>query len=1620
MHPEALVFLNFLIHSMADSSPVRLLSPKRLKLSTNWEKCIVCQSKRDETLKEATDISLASFVNAVSDRRDDVYLRIENNLSSITDQKVVWHRSCYKTYTNKSNIARKTQKESGKSYTPADSFSHLTKLRSTRSSFDESLCVFCQKVYCKRDKSLHTLNTESVYQNLNTAMDEALRSRFSTLAENTNGLKYHLKCYRNFMYQGSKSASETHLESVSKPVADTDPFSSAFYCLTEEIDNDLFIHGKAISLKSLLSRYKCLLGENIDTSSYRTEKLQTRLKEHYGDRVVIQSQRGRSKSSIIFSSLITVGQAITAATALKDSTTEMSLGCFGEDLDTENDSNGDNSNVLYHAAKSLRSMAQGVKEKAQSSQTISTEHAESLIPDGLYMFIRWLIEDDVDSNPISGQKEKCFKPETHRRILSIAQDILFACNRGILTPKHIGIGVTVKHLTGSKEVIKLLNRFGHSISYDEVIKLEKGLAQQTLIDQGENSVAIPANISAGTFDNLDFNEQTLDGKNTTHATTLVLYQRTENGNFGAEVKTKLSKPQKAQTERKLSTEIIKFSKQCRKVKLPSCLFGGENTQTIDLSSKKTAESLDMAWTVARMCPSKDFQVSLDEIETQTVPAWSAFNAHITSNAIPLTSIGYCPMIPAPPTEYSTVYTVMKTVQNMMKVLQQKHTVLTFDEAIYSKAKEIQWRCQDEFKDTVIRLGGFHTAMTFISLIGKRYEESGLEDLLVEAGVYGSGSVMKIMNGKSYNKGVRALKLLMEALNRIRINSLAPKLKDKTACLPYIESVTKLREAISETNEEVSKRLLKDIESKTSAFCTELNSLREIGRKESATFAFWDEFIEMVEILLRFIRADREGLWNLHLDALSEMLPYFFAYDRINYSRWASVYLADMKSLARTAKEVYDEFLAGNHPVKRASGSFNQVWTDLALEQSVNKDSKVKGGIIGFTQNKDAVDRWFLTAHTRAQIVSSTKAMYESTDRESRNVSAQPHKESGKLRMERDERDVQALIDTLKGQMLNPFDTSTHKSSLVMNLVTGMTSSDLVSKDIMSAKDIGKQFMEEFVTTRLVDNPTKNVMDPIRKNKLKTLSVYRVRVKVVTDKSNGQTLDADRGFFSRLIVVAKSRAVDLKAVLTHELSPVPYSLAHPDSSLRKTQKSKLLHIIEGEGTSIESPPTSDKKSAWIYDGMALVQKFKSLNKSTFGEYAESLLDTILKTFEIENCERVDIVFDRYDRKDSIKTSERLRRQKTGGLFINIHGPKTQLPRQWTKFMDSSVSKANLAAFLSEYISSNASSRLAEGKSLYIAGGFENGKTSKCVTMNGIEDMDSLYTDQEEADTRMLLHAFHAMSDCPKITIDSPDTDVAILCVYYFESLNNVSELYFYTGTADKRRFIPIHDISRAMGPTLSRLILPFHALTGCDSTSAVCKLGKVKPWRLLQDNPTAFQDLSLLGTSVDVASRSLLCAERFFCEAFRSKHTNINEARYDMFCKKFTRTEDLPPTKDSLIQHVNRANYQTLIWKSALDLSDVAGSPVGHGWEKHGDDITPTLMTMECAPKSLLVVVSCGCVKSECRGRCSCQKAGLACIESCSCGAGESCKNPCKTENDDNDSDDETDEDENDNEEEIPQ
>ena len=109
---------------------------------------------------------------------------------------------------------------------------------------------------------------------------------------------------------------------------------------------------------------------------------------------------------------------------------------------------------------------------------------------------------------------------------------------------------------------------------------------------------------------------------------------------------------------------------------------------------------------------------------------------------------------------------LKHAQAISAIIGQTDAVIKFDLASYIKAKQLQWRFSAEFSKVIIRVGGFHIAPNYLALMGKKYPSSGLDDLLAESGVYGVGGVLALMKGKAYNCGVRAHKLLLEALFRL--------------------------------------------------------------------------------------------------------------------------------------------------------------------------------------------------------------------------------------------------------------------------------------------------------------------------------------------------------------------------------------------------------------------------------------------------------------------------------------------------------------------------------------------------------------------------------------------------------------------------------------------------------------------------------------------------------------------------------------------------------------------------------------------------------------------------------------------------------------------------------------
>ena len=76
--------------------------------------------------------------------------------------------------------------------------------------------------------------------------------------------------------------------------------------------------------------------------------------------------------------------------------------------------------------------------------------------------------------------------------------------------------------------MRILNKFGHAISYDKAQRYITSIAEQTDLNTIEAGIFIPSSLVPGQFtqctlDNLDFNEDTKDGS-TMHATSHNIYQ----------------------------------------------------------------------------------------------------------------------------------------------------------------------------------------------------------------------------------------------------------------------------------------------------------------------------------------------------------------------------------------------------------------------------------------------------------------------------------------------------------------------------------------------------------------------------------------------------------------------------------------------------------------------------------------------------------------------------------------------------------------------------------------------------------------------------------------------------------------------------------------------------------------------------------------------------------------------------------------------------------------------------------------------------------------------------------------------------------------------------------------
>ena len=154
------------------------------------------------------------------------------------------------------------------------------------------------------------------------------------------------------------------------------------------------------------------------------------------------------------------------------------------------------------------------------------------------------------------------------------------------------------------------------------------------------------------------------------------------------------------------------------------------------------------------------------------------------------------------------------------------------------------------------------------------------------------------------------------------------------------------------------------------------------------------------------------------------------------------------------------------------------------------------------------------------------------------------------------------------------------------------------------------------------------------------------------------LKMDRNLLARMALAGQFRKIDLKTVFTYPLGTMPWSLADAFGFIRKTNKSQLAQLLQKNIPILERYPDN---ACNIYDGMALLQRFKIPQGATFRMVAEQVFSTVTGS----NSNRTDVVFDVY-RDVSLKNAEQSKRssKQDGVRYKNIL-PNFQV-KSWNKF------------------------------------------------------------------------------------------------------------------------------------------------------------------------------------------------------------------------------------------------------------------------------------------------------------------------------------------------------------------
>lgn len=1445
--------------------------------------CVFCESNVDVNSPDTVSLREkgAKSVNEVSKSRN---CPIEVSVG----QRV--HVLCRKQFVNwKTSASKRFKAES-------DSEKNTPVLRSKSLTFNfQENCFLCGK--SKEIKCVANNTTIDVFQVRCDSINDSLKKICETRGDDwsqqvlgrinyINDLHaadafYHQICSVNFRTGKNmpslvvkptvENASRGFCKGRKTDVERHEAFIKAMACLYENQEDQITIQDLILKMKELLP----------DENAYCFTFMKQKILEHFGTEVIIAEIDGKPN-------IVTV---VNNASVILD---KFYSSARNEDCEVEK------FRIIKAAAELISSDVKLIESKSHSdyvpSDMESLEKQLDFLPTSLQRFL----------SGITAGKSYDIKAA------SVGQAIMKLIRPRLQAPLQVGLGVQMHHLFGSRFLIETLNRHGFSCGYKEIQNFERSAAVTQSLDLG----LAPGSAMQFIADNADHNTQTLDGHGTFHGMAILAA-------ITPEVKTKKTIP-----KRKTSNDEILVSKiDIRFYRaLPPLALVYEDLPNIQANDR--THNLDILWKTSWFLknPRPGWQGTMQMVHKGYHHGKS--------------SLVMFPMIDMNSSDTTCVYSTLLFVCHQANRYNST-PVLTFDQPLWWKARCIIHNEPEEsvIKSVVLKLGGFHLQMSFLGAIGQAMSGSGLQELLET--IYAKNSVVHILDGHAFARAIRGHFLVDATLNVLLLKSMfnIDGVHDANgdATEPMQIEDADLQEIAILYENLMEGSVTAETASATAVLDRISERLQELKNSLShqRTALLWLQYMDMIDLLKRFIKAERTGNWCLHLKTIQEMLPYFASLGRNMYTKSARLYLQKMLHLEDEHPEVYHQFQEGLHVIRRTDRLWAGLSSDLVIEQTVMKNMKSRGGLTrGRGMSELQRDIWIAAMPSCAEVHDSmqniTGLAYITSDQ---------HKESSESRQVRDAKDTLKLLSFLSH--MNPFEGEMSLRSIA----SGVVAHGKVNVD--SAKAIGLEILQLMTKENALEFTFK------KKDQAVNLTTK------FSMKIDGEKINVDpQLLFQRFLIAAKASGDDdISSVFEYELCSHPSALFDSACLLLEANKPQIAETmwkLLGYGS---TPAIDPENAVYVLDGGSLLHRLPWPAQATYHDIAIAYVSYVKKHYS-----NATIVFDGYDDVPCTKDVTHLRRSSKSSASATIQFEEEMIvPISKIQFLANGLNKQRFIHLL-------ASKLAASGCSIHHA--------------------------SNDADLLIVQTAVELSKEHNTVLIGE-DTDLLVLLCHHANM--EFKDIIFRTEPKQNAKKISriwnVTKTVRSLGCRISENMLFAHAFLGCDTTSRLFGFSKGIAITKLNSCDAFLREAKIFSQNQATHDMIEKAGTKIFLNLYSAKDgETLDTLRYRLFCEKanksssHVRPEQLPPTNSAAKNHSYRVYHQICAWKNIhLNAEE-------WGWILKRGKFHPITTERNPAPLHLLKVIRCNC-KTDCLSmKCSCRKLGMNCSTACRHCQGISCTN----------------------------